>query len=304
MEHRISYAVIGAFVIILGGVLAAGLIWLAAGGSGASYNTYAMYLKSGASSLDGNSTVLYHGVHVGHVESVALNAAHPEHAQVLLGVREGIVLKTDTKASIEVRGLTGSGYIELSGGAPNAPPLRAKPGAKYPVIPSEPGTIASLTDTVHKVAGSLVEISNRLKRVLSDKNIASLTGSLENIHKLTSRLAAKSGKFASAIDNMNATMIHARAASSRLPALVAQLHMTLASYNKLAAKLGGAAVGVKRASSRLGGLAPQATDLLSELARTSRNLNTLLKQLQRQPNSLLFGRPAHPGPGESTPSGG
>lgn len=304
MEHRISYAVIGAFVIVLGGALAAGLIWLAAGGSGASYETYAMYLKSGASSLDSKSAVLYHGVRVGHVESVSLNPSHPERAQVLFGVRENVTIKTDTKAEVEVRGLTGSGYIELSGGAPSAPVLRAKPGEKYPTIPAGPGTIASLTSTVQKVAGRLEELSNRLDRILSDKNIASISGSLDNIHKLTARLVAKSGKLSSAIDNMDATMINARAASSRLPALVAQLHKAIAGYNQVAVKLDGAASGVKRASSRLGGLAPEANGLLSQLAETSRNLNALLKQLQRQPNSLLFGRPAHPGPGESTPSGG
>jgi phospholipid/cholesterol/gamma-HCH transport system substrate-binding protein len=303
MEHRISYAVIGAFVIILGGVLAAALVWLAAGGSGARYRTYAIYLKAGAESLNRDSSVLYHGVHVGHVTSVALDPRHPERAQVLLGVRENVSLKTDTEAKIEVRGFTGSGYIELSGGAPSAPVLHAKPGQKYPVIPAQPGTLASLTGAVHKVAGRLVELSNRLDKVLSDQNIAAIGTSLKNIRRLTSKLAARSDEVASAIDNMNATMSNARAASSKLPGLVAQVQTTIGDYDKVADKLGGAASGVKRASRRLGALAPKADNLVSELSRLSANLNALVQRLRRQPNILLFGAPAHPGPGESKSHG-
>ncbi|MGH8160892.1 MAG: MlaD family protein [Gammaproteobacteria bacterium] len=303
MEHRISYAVIGAFVIILGGVLAAGLIWLAGGGSGASYDVYAMYLETGASSLDRNSPVLYHGVHVGHVGSVSLNPAHPQRAQVLLDVRADVPLKADTKAKIEERGLTGGGSVELTGGAPNAPRLVASPGQRYPVIPAEPGTLASLTGAVQKVAGRLVGIADRLDRVLNDKNINAIGTSLDNVRTLTSTLAAHSNELVSAIDSMNATMTNARAASSKLPALVAQLRTTIASYNGLAEKLGGAATGVKRASHRLGSLAPETESLLAQLSQVSRSLDVLLRQLQRHPNLLLFGRPANPGPGESAPSG-
>ncbi len=304
MEHRVSYAVIGAFVIILGGVLAAVLIWLAAGGSRTSYDVYAMYLKSQAGSLSPNSPVLYHGVRVGHVRSISLNPAHPQRAQVLLDIRENLPLKADTTAKIASNLLTGGGSVDLTGGAPNVPPLVAKPGQKYPVIPTVPGTLATLSGAVRKITGHLLGIADRLNRVLSDQNVRSISVSLDNIRKLTARLASRSNELASSIDNLNATMTNARAASSKLPALVAQLRTTVASYNGLAEKLGGAAVGVKQASHRLGGLAPQTETLLNQLTQVSRSLDVLLRQLQRHPNLLLFGRPANPGPGESAPSGG
>lgn len=304
MEHRISYTVIGAFVLILGGVLAAGLIWLASGGLGASYNTYAIYLESGAESLTRDSPVLYHGVRVGRVASVSLQPQHPERAQVLLDVRKKIQLKSDTTATVETRGLTGTGYIDLSGGAHNAPLLEAKPGQEYPVIPTKPGTLESLTGMVRHVAQGITGLTDRLNQVLSPKNVKSVSDSLANIRNLTSNLASRTGALDSVISNMNAVLTHARAASSRLPALMAQLHETLASYRSLATRLGNAATGVKRASNNLGALAPQAQGLLWQLSQVSRNLNALAEQLSRQPNSVIVGRTMHPGPGESGKSGG
>lgn len=304
MEHRISYTVIGAFVLILGGVLAAGLIWLASGGVGASYNTYAIYLKSGAESLTRDSPVLYHGVRVGRVASVSLQPQHPERAQVLLNVRKKIVLKTDTAATVETRGLTGTGYVDLSGGAHNLPLLEAKPGQKYPVIPTKPGTLQSLTGMVRHVAEGVTGLTDRLSQVLSAKNVKAVSDSLENIRNLTSNLASRAAELDSVISNMDATLTNARAASSKLPALVTQLHATLASYRALAAKIGSAAGSVGKASNRLGALAPQAQGLLSQLAQVSQSLNALVEQLSRQPNSVIVGRTPHPGPGESGKSGG
>ncbi|MGH8224734.1 MAG: MlaD family protein [Gammaproteobacteria bacterium] len=304
MEHRISYTVIGAFVLVLGGILAASLIWLASGGVGGKYNTYAMYLKSGAESLSRDSAVLYHGVGVGRVTSVGLDPEHPERARILLDVRANVPLKTDTEATVETRGLTGSGYVELSGGAHEAPLLTAKPGEKYPAIPTRPGTLESLAGTVRHVAQKITELSDRLDQVLSEKNVKAVSDSLANIRDITSNLAARAGTLDSVIANMDATFANARAASSKLPALVADLRTTLASYRIVAQKIGDAASGVDAASNSLGSLTPQAQGLLSQLAQVSQSLNALVEQLSRQPNSVIVGRKLHPGPGESGKSGG
>ncbi len=236
MEHRISYTVIGAFVLILGGVLAAGLIWLASGGVGGKYNTYAIYLQSGAESLNRDSAVLYHGVKVGRVSSVALDPEHPERARILLDVRANVPLKTDTEATVETRGLTGSGYVELSGGAHESPLLKAKPGEEYAAIPTRPGTLESLTGMVRHVAQHITELSDQLGQVLSEKNVKSISDSLTNIRDITSNLAARAGELDSVIANMDTTFANARAASSKLPALMVEMHATLASYRAVAQK--------------------------------------------------------------------
>lgn len=303
MGYKISYSAIGAFVILLGGGLAILLIWLAAGGARPDYDTYAIYLKSGAESLVQSSGVYYHGVPVGKVMSVSLNPAHPLSAEVLIGVSDDLVLRADVKARVKTR-LTGPGYIELTGGSPDAPPLVAKAGEEYPAIPASPGTVDLLLKSARAVAQNLMDVSKKLETILSDKNVAAISDSLSNIHEVTNNLARYTGEFGSIVSNLDATLVHARAASSKLPALVAKVHTTMASYNKLAEQAGTAVKSVTRAASKLGSLAPNARGLLSQLDEVSENLNLLVQQLSRNPDSVIFGKPVHPGPGEAKPSGG
>lgn len=303
MEHRISYTAIGAFVILLGGVLTALLIWLAAGGTRPSFDTYAIYLKTGAETLGPSSQVFYHGVPVGRVLSVSLAPSHPQAAQVLVGIRENLAIRADVEARLESR-LTGPSYIQLTGGAPSAPVLVAKAGRKYPVIPASPGDVDVLLESAHKIAGNLITVSKRLKSVLSEKNVRSLSQTLAGVHKITASLARSAGKLDNIVSNLNATLVHARAASSRLPALLADLDRTLANYRMLARKAGAAAHNVSRAANRLGSLTPNARHLLSRLEEVTENLDRLVQELSRHPNSVIFGKPVHPGPGESKPSGG
>lgn len=298
MEHRVSYTVIGAFVLVLGGMLVAGLLWLAAGGATTRYTTYALYLKSGAASLNRDSPVLYHGVAVGRVAEITLDPDNPTQARVLLDIRQGVPIKADTRATVDTRGVTGSGFVNLSGGASDSPQLTAKPGQPYPVIPAQQNGIESLTAAAQQVARRIVEISARLQRILSDKNINAISQSLQNIRAVTAGLARRTKQLDSAIDHLNGTLANAQTASARLPALIDQVHATVVSIRSVANKVGGAASGVDKTTTKLRELTPQAAHLLQQLAQASDNLNALLQQLEQQPSVLISGKPQRPGPGE------
>lgn len=298
MEHRVSYTVIGAFVLVLGGMLVAGLLWLAAGGATTRYTTYALYLKSGAASLNRDSPVLYHGVAVGRVAEITLDPDNPTQARVLLDIRQGVPIKADTRATVDTRGVTGSGFVNLSGGASDSPQLTAKPGQPYPVIPAQQNGIESLTAAAQQVARRIVEISARLQRILSDKNINAISQSLQNIRAVTAGLARRTKQLDSAIDHLNGTLANAQTASVRLPALIDQVHATVVSIRSVANKVGGAASGVDKTTTKLRELTPQAAHLLQQLAQASDNLNALLQQLEQQPSVLISGKPQRPGPGE------
>src|SRR5699024_4301551 len=236
-------AAIGAFVIVLGGLLAALLIWLAAGGSEQAYNTYAIYMKSGAQSLSRSSGVYFQGVPAGKVISVTLNSDHPLEAQVLIAVKEGIALKEGTQARVQSH-LTGPSDIELTGGPTDAPVLTVQPGEAYPVIPVSPGTVDVVLSSTRHIATKLEAVSDRLNEVLSKKNVAAISDSLENIQKISANMARYSDELGPILNNLDATLTHARAASSRLPALMTQVQKAVVKYRALADKIGRAATGV------------------------------------------------------------
>ena len=306
MEHRVSYTIIGAFVIVLGALLVASLLWLAAGGATGQYKDYVIYLKSGAGSLNSNSPVLYHGVPVGRVSSVTLDPRNPTRARVVLSIKADAPIKEDTKAEVDTRGVTGAGYIGLSGGSPSSPPLTAKTDDELPVIPTQVSSVTSLTSAAQNVAQHIIVVTKRLDTLLSDKNIKSISDSLHNISVLTDNLAQRSKDLDQAIRNLNDTLGNARVASKKLPELIDKAQQTIATFNEAAGKIGDAAGGVDKTATHLRLLAPQAQSLLQQLSQTSNSLNQLLLELKRQPSSVLFGRPARLGPGEHTPqnSGG
>lgn len=303
MEHRVSYTVIGAFVLIFSALLVAGLLWLAAGGAAGRYQDYVIYLKSGAGSLDRNSRVQYHGVPVGRVERVSLDPNNPTRARVMLAIRESAPIKEDTRAEVDTRGVTGTGFVSLSGGSRDSPPLTAKPGQEYPVIPTQVSSVTSLTTAAEHVAGNIIKVAKRLNRVLSDKNIESISDSLSNIKTVTKRLAERSRDLSQALQNLNSTLANTREASKRLPNLIDQVRKTVTRFDSVAGQIGDAAGGVNKTTTRLRMLAPQAQNLLQQLSQASNSLDALVEELKRQPNSLLFGKPAHSGPGEHPPNG-
>jgi len=304
VEQRVSYTIIGAFVIILSGMLVMGLLWLASGGWNRSYTEYAVYFKTGASILGRASQVFDHGVPVGQVASVSLDPKNPDRAMVLLDIVKGTPIKEDTRAVVTSRGVTGAGYVSLSGGTPASPPLTIKPGQPYPVIKTLPGAGGSLTESVHVVARKLIALTNRLDELLSNKNIRSVSESLENIHQLTANLAARASMIDHAVSGLDATLNNTRVATAKLPQLVHQLNLTLAGFRTAAARVATAANGIGTVARGLRGLTPGARALIVRLGRTAADLDALLQSLQHRPNALIFGKPARPGPGESKPSGG
>ena len=84
--------------------------------------------------------VRFHGVDVGTVKSIALDPADPRLVQVDIRLRKETPVKTDTKATLKLKGITGVVFIELNGGSPNAPTLLASVGdGQIPEIPSASG---------------------------------------------------------------------------------------------------------------------------------------------------------------------
>jgi len=223
---------------------------------------------------------------------------------VLLDIVKGTPIKEDTRAVVTSRGVTGAGYVSLSGGTPASPPLTIKPGQPYPVIKTLPGAGGSLTESVHVVARKLIALTNRLDELLSNKNIRSVSESLENIHQLTANLAARASMIDHAVSGLDATLNNTRVATAKLPQLVHQLNLTLAGFRTAAARVATAANGIGTVARGLRGLTPGARALIVRLGRTAADLDALLQSLQHRPNALIFGKPARPGPGESKPSGG
>ena len=111
----------------------------------------------------------FHGVDVGTVKTIALDPADPRLVQVDVRLRKEVPVKTDTRATLKLKGITGVVFIELNGGNPGAPALLASiREGQIPEIPSEKGTLTAILEQLPKLIEKFSSIENQVKKVVTD----------------------------------------------------------------------------------------------------------------------------------------
>ena len=82
MEAKVNYAIVGAFVLLLGTALVAGVLWLSSGGAyRKAYDTYRAYMQESVSGLSLDAPVRYRGVEIGRVRRIELASDDIERVQ-------------------------------------------------------------------------------------------------------------------------------------------------------------------------------------------------------------------------------
>lgn len=178
METDKHYFIEGLFIIGLSIAAALFFVWL--GSSGHRDDVlYRIHFTESVSGLALGDPVKFHGVDVGTVKFMALDPDDPRRVQVDVRLRKEAPVKTDTKASLKLKGITGVVLIELNGGAPNATTLlAATPEGQVPEIPSEKSSLATVMDQLPKVIEQFSAIEKQTKKVMSD--VSEVTGKIKD----------------------------------------------------------------------------------------------------------------------------
>jgi len=307
MSSRLSYALVGLFVIFLGGALVAGVLWLGAGGPRPAHLLYETYIPESVYGLSRDAAVTYRGVEVGRVLSIELDKQNPKRVHLVMEIREGTPVREDTVATLEVQALTGLAHVDLSGGSPDSPPLTAKPGQESPVIRSEPSVFGSLDTALQRLMDQISETVGRLNHLLGDQNQVKVAHTLSHMEAVSAGLAARTDDLSKVMTDLVATMDNARKSSAALPALAEQLQMSAKSIQTMAddiatsaRNLSSAAVGtLHRVDRATVEITPDAVAMVSQLRQAAENLRRASEALARDPSIVVYGRrPGPPGPGE------
>ncbi|HLI13986.1 MAG TPA: MlaD family protein [Alphaproteobacteria bacterium] len=249
METRASYLIVGSFMIALLAGLFLFVIWLAHVQVSQQFTPYLIYFKGSVTGLQSGSTVRYRGIPVGSVTKVRIDPNDVEQVEATIEVNSDTPIKTDTEASLEVQGLTGVAYVQLSGGTQGAPPLQPAPGKKIAVIPSRPSQLERLFSSAPELLDRVNVLVARATLFFDQRNIQNLADTLENIRTLTAAFAARGEKIAALIDNASTAMQEVQSAAAAMNTLsrsvkpedvsatVTQLRQATASINRLANEL-------------------------------------------------------------------
>jgi phospholipid/cholesterol/gamma-HCH transport system substrate-binding protein len=229
METRANYVAVGAFVLaVLAGVVVV-LLWLARVQFNHVFAHYDIYFTGSVTGLTQGSAVTYNGIQIGRVIEIRIDPQNLQQVRVTIEVDQPTLIRSDAVASLEVQGLTGVAFVEITGGSQNAPPLEAQLGQRYPVIASRPSGLQRVVSSAPEALSRLIEVADRLAEVLDDRNRAAITETLDNMRRLSAVAAARSGDIDSALGDgaaamreLRATISEARQTAADLRQLVAQ----------------------------------------------------------------------------------
>jgi phospholipid/cholesterol/gamma-HCH transport system substrate-binding protein len=304
METRANYVAVGGFVLtcMIGIVVA--LLWLAGHQYRQAYTYYATKFSGSVTGLGTGTLVRYNGIDVGRVMALDFDKDNPALVAALLEVRADLTIRQDASASIEMQGLTGAAYVEITGGSAKSPPLEVKDGEAYPFITSKPSSLQQLFANTPALMAKFSDIADRLSDLLNDNNRAAVADTLANVRDTTGVLARRSAE----LDQM---LTELSKASKELDVTLGDLHgilgkadgavdgvdRTLASADAAAkrlAQLGGDLDDVVKGSKTeledaTGEGMTQLTALLGEMRTLVGSLTRLSSELEHEPTKLLFG---------------
>ena len=303
-----NYALVGLFVLVLGTALIAVVLWLASGGAfKQKYDLFLAIMDESVSGLSTNAPVKYNGVEVGKVRDIRLHAGNPERVDLLFAIERGTPVKEDTVAVLKTQGLTGIAYVELSGGARDAPPLRATPGSPYPVIQTKTSLSARLENVLTNVLKKLDGTSGSIAAFLSEENQLAFKEALANISVVTRTLATRKDALDKGIASAAKTFENGARATAQLGPVIERIGRSAEAVEKMGNDAALASVNAGKTIDAVGaGVQRVTAETLPELDRLIGEMNVLAGSLRRlsekiegSPGGLLLGRsPVAPGPGE------
>ncbi len=311
MDDKVNYTLVGAFVLVLGAVFVAAVLWLAAGlGGQRAVDPYQAVIRESVAGLNVDAPVKYLGVDVGKVDRIEIDPQDSRQVRLRFLIDRGTPIKQDSLAVLKTQGLTGIAYIELSGGSAGSLPLVAGAGGVAPTIPFKLSLGARLENVLTNVLANVDRVSNNINAVFDADNRQALKSALTDIAVLSRSLAGQKDAMTAALKDAGRTaQLTARAAEQLGPTLD-RIASSAQGVEDMAAKAGEASTRAARAvDTAASGVAqlgsetlPELTRLMTDLGELATSLRRLSEQTTGNPNSLLIGRPApSPGPGESEP---
>jgi phospholipid/cholesterol/gamma-HCH transport system substrate-binding protein len=307
MGGKPNYTLVGLFVLLLSVAMLVTFVWLSSLHKGYETKYYWVFVEESVAGLVPKAQVTFNGVKVGVVDSMKINPNDPQEVELLLSINADTPINQATVASLRSQGITGATYVGLHATQAKAPALAVKPGMKYPIIPSEPSFLETVTDALKDATHNIARLSESVEKVVDNKNRAAIAASLQNVQKITATLAKNAKNLDRLLDSSAQVSEHLAAASQDLPATMTAFNQTLASLQDMSRHISatgqvvnktmeGTQVVIQNATQQV---MPEMVSVLHRIDGLARQMQGLVQELQHNPSMLVRGRqPIEPGPGE------
>jgi phospholipid/cholesterol/gamma-HCH transport system substrate-binding protein len=191
METKANYAIVGFFTVVVMLAAFAFVYWMQVYGREGQMEPLRIIIQGSANGLSVGSPVRFNGIPIGSVRRLALDATNPENSVALTEVLTDAPIYPGTRAVVELQGLTGAAYIELSGGDTSKERLlvtQANGGAEAKIVADQSGLtnlLSSAADIMRKTESTIDEINgfirdNRAPLNTTIKNVETFSGALRD----------------------------------------------------------------------------------------------------------------------------
>lgn len=271
METKANYALVGFFTVAVMAAAFLFVFWMSEYGRGGPVAPLTVRIPGSANGLSVGSPVRFNGIQIGSVKSLAIDADDPNYSVAFTEVSADAPIYDSTKAILEIQGLTGSAYIELSGGKAGGPNVlrQAEKSGKTASILADQSSVTNLLATADKILQRADSAIADIQSFTADAR-GPLTNTAKNVETFTKALADNSD----GIDNFLQSV---SALSDTFKTVSVKLNAALTSVDALVK-----AVDPKKIDNILGN-----TDTLTaNLAKTSSDLKTSLDSFNKAADSV------------------
>jgi phospholipid/cholesterol/gamma-HCH transport system substrate-binding protein len=277
-------------------------MWFAEGGGGGPKVFFKASFEGPVTGLGDGTIVRFNGIEVGNVTALATQADNPQNVLVTLQIQADTYVRQNSQASVEVAGLTGPSYVEISGGTrESARKLGGSSAAEAPLIPAIKSKVQKFLDDAQKLVDSFGEVTTQVKLILSDENRNSISGLLAHLNNTTAvfdehskdlgdilkNFQTASFKINGTLQNTDRTLALADKALGTADHALGTLDSTLASAKTTVESVGRFSDHADKAVSGLD--VAQINRLMAETRTMVSGITRLSTSLERQPSKLIYG---------------
>ncbi len=189
MENRANFALVGLFASAVIAALFGFVYWFNAADSAGPRTPYDVVFTGSVAGLSGGTDVLFNGIKVGDVTAVRIDPGDPSRVIARIAVQENTPVMNDTRALLEIQGLTGMAHIQLLGGTLAAGPLAIPPGRDAAMLMGEPSDFQLIVEGARDIVASAESTLARIDEFLG-QNADSVSRTIASVEELATSLSA------------------------------------------------------------------------------------------------------------------
>ncbi|HRF56929.1 MAG TPA: MlaD family protein [Campylobacterales bacterium] len=300
MESRVNYTLVGVFTIVFLAIFAGLVFWLGKFNFKDDTDKYRVYITESVSGLNIEAPVKYRGIVVGSVADIQIHPQNTEQIEVILKIKKGIPIRATSTASLKPQGITGLSFVDIQPGDSKSSVLKMSPKGELPTIVYEQSLFGKFDSTFTVMTDNLQNILQKANAAMSEKNMAELSKTLQNIQVITAKLSTR-------LDEIGELTRESQGLPSETKEAIRKLSAALNSANETTKEIGDAVKRgdfdykkeVAKVSAEVTKVTDEATKLLDGIRELSKESNALVKDIQKNPSSIVFDSKEIPkGPGE------